>query len=74
MSADLTGQILDGKYLIKKLLGEGGMGAVYLAEHVSMGKLVAVKLLHSMFVSNEEVVKRFSGRQELRLQSPTVIL
>ncbi|MBN2802762.1 MAG: serine/threonine protein kinase, partial [Deltaproteobacteria bacterium] len=59
MTDNLTGQILDKKYLIKDLLGEGGMGAVYHGEHISMGKRVAVKFLHSSFISNEEVVKRF---------------
>lgn len=58
-SADFKGQLLDGKYLLTKKLGEGGMGSVYSGQHVTMGKMVAVKILHSELTGNEEVVHRF---------------
>jgi serine/threonine-protein kinase len=54
-----TGQVLDGKYRLTRLLGKGGMGAVYRGEHVIIGKQVAVKFLHAEFAGNTEVVKRF---------------
>ncbi|HUT77343.1 MAG TPA: serine/threonine-protein kinase [Polyangia bacterium] len=54
-----TGQVLDGKYRLTRLLGKGGMGAVYRGEHVIIGKQVAVKFLHAEFANNTEVVKRF---------------
>ena len=53
------GQVISGRYLIKELLGEGGMGAVYLAEHTHMKKRVALKLLHPEMVDNPEVSARF---------------
>jgi serine/threonine-protein kinase len=53
------GQVISGRYLIKQLLGEGGMGAVYLAEHTHMKKRVALKLLHPEMVENAEVSARF---------------
>ncbi len=53
------GQVISGRYLIKELLGEGGMGAVYLAEHTHMKKRVALKLLHPEMVDNAEVSARF---------------
>ncbi len=56
---DYTGKTLDGKYQINRLLGEGGMGAVYLGQHVAIGKEVAVKFLHAELAVREEVVKRF---------------
>ncbi len=56
---DYTGEVLDNRYRILKLLGMGGMGAVYLGEHVVIGKKVAVKFLHAEFVGDSEVVKRF---------------
>ncbi|MBV8761874.1 MAG: serine/threonine protein kinase [Deltaproteobacteria bacterium] len=40
-------------------LGEGGMGSVYLAEHPTIGKKVALKVLHAEFSSNPEVANRF---------------
>lgn len=56
---DYTGTILNDKYKLIELIGEGGMGAVYRGEHLSMGKLVAIKLLHPGLNANPEVVKRF---------------
>ncbi|MBA2543627.1 MAG: protein kinase [Deltaproteobacteria bacterium] len=54
----IIGQTI-GNYLVTQKLGEGGMGAVYLAEHPSIGKKVALKVLHAEFSSNEDVVQRF---------------
>ncbi len=60
MSAkDLIGSTIDNKYRIEKLLGEGGMGVVYQALHLLIGRKVAVKFLHASLAGNEEVVKRF---------------
>ena len=54
----LIGQTI-GNYLVTQKLGEGGMGSVYLAEHPTIGKKVALKVLHSEFASNHEVAARF---------------
>jgi serine/threonine-protein kinase len=63
----IVGQILDGRYRIIKLIGEGGMGEVYAAEHVHIEKKYAIKLLKPEIVSNAEAVKRF--QQEARSSS-----
>ena len=51
--------VISGRYLIRELLGEGGMGSVYLAEHTHMKKRVALKLLHPEMSDNPEVSARF---------------
>ncbi len=56
---ELIGTIIDRKYRIKRLLGEGGMGAVFEAEHTRIERKVAVKILHSQYSSSEELVGRF---------------
>ncbi len=55
----LIGSVLAGRYRIDALLGSGGMGAVYRAEHVHMRKAVAVKVLHREMTQVPEVVSRF---------------
>ena len=63
----LVGTVLDGRYRITKLIGEGGMGEVFAAEHVHIEKKFAIKLLKQEIVSNAEAVQRF--RQEARSSS-----
>ena len=58
-AASLVGTLLSGRYRIERLLGEGGMGAVYQAEHTHMRKRLAVKVLHPEMSRLPEVVARF---------------
>jgi serine/threonine protein kinase len=53
------GSIVADRYRLEKQLGEGAMGAVYLAEHVHMRKRFALKVLHQDAVSSPELVARF---------------
>ena len=57
-SSDVIGKTV-GSYTIVRELGEGGMGAVYLAEHKLMGKQAAVKVLLPQYCAVQEVVERF---------------
>ncbi|MCC6897502.1 MAG: protein kinase [Polyangiaceae bacterium] len=55
----LTGKVVAGRYRITRLLGEGGMGTVWEAEHVTLKKRVAVKLVNSVHANHPEVAARF---------------
>lgn len=60
----LIGQVVDGKYKVRAVLGEGGMGAVFEAEHTAIGRVVAMKVLHPAQAGKKVAVKRF--HQEAR--------
>src|SRR2546423_2709463 len=70
-----VGQILDDKYRLERLLGMGGMGAVYLATHLGTDRYVALKLIMPQFMRNEEFVERFKreARAAGRLRHPNVV-
>jgi eukaryotic-like serine/threonine-protein kinase len=53
------GQLIEGKYRIVRLIGEGGMGAVYEGENVRINRRVAIKVLHAGYTENKEVLQRF---------------
>jgi eukaryotic-like serine/threonine-protein kinase len=61
------GSEIDGRYRIIELIGEGGMGKVYMAEHVEIGKRVALKVLHPSYSRMPDLVERF--RREARAAS-----
>lgn len=74
--ADLApGTILDGRWRIEALLGTGGMGSVYRAEHVQIGRKAAVKVLHAELCRSpsERVRFRREARVASRLRSPHVV-
>ncbi len=53
------GDLLGGKFRIEALIGRGGMGAVFSAQHEMLGQRVAIKMLLSAVASNREAVARF---------------
>lgn len=54
-----TGDLVDGKYRIVRLLGEGGMGAVYEGENTRIHRRVAIKVLHAGVAASADAVARF---------------
>ncbi|MCS5671711.1 MAG: protein kinase [Acidimicrobiales bacterium] len=61
----MGGRLLGGRYRLGDAIGTGGSGTVYLADDLSLGRQVAVKVLHSSLVGDEAFVERF--RTEARL-------
>lgn len=55
----LVGKVMEGKYKIERVLGEGGMGVVYEANHNLIGRRLAVKVLHPDVSSMQDLVERF---------------
>ncbi|MBI5176441.1 MAG: serine/threonine protein kinase [Candidatus Melainabacteria bacterium] len=68
------GEIVDFKYLVRGVLGEGGMGTVYSAYHLYLRKPVALKTYHSV-AAGEDVFCRFSreARSLAKLNHPNVV-
>ena len=64
---DISGTLLLDRYRLLKKLGEGGMGTVYLAEHVTIKKRCAIKLLNPEYAHKSDLVERFL--QEARAAS-----
>jgi eukaryotic-like serine/threonine-protein kinase len=73
-AADLVGSVIADRYHVIRKLGEGGMGQVYLAEHVRMGRKSAVKVLHPGMVHDADAISRFNreAANASRISHPNV--
>ena len=73
-SGDLIGQVIADRYHVTKKLGEGGMGAVYLAEHVKMGRKSAIKVMSASMSQDADAVSRFNreANNASRIQHPNI--
>ncbi len=63
----LAGRVVKGRYLIRRLIGEGGMGGVYEGEHLEIGRRVAVKVVSSHHARDPHIAARI--KQEARSTS-----
>ena len=71
---DLVGRVIAERYHILSKLGEGGMGMVYLAEHVRMGRRCAVKVMNPILSHDPDSVSRFNreAANASRINHPNV--
>jgi eukaryotic-like serine/threonine-protein kinase len=69
------GALLVGKYKVTGELGRGGMAAVYEAEHVNIGKKVAIKVLAAELTNSNVVIERFfrEARAAASVKSPYIV-
>jgi len=68
-AAGMIGRTIAGRYRVVSRLGEGGMGVVYVAEHLRIGRKVALKRLHPELASDARAVQRF--QREARAAAAT---
>jgi serine/threonine protein kinase len=74
-SPDWTGRVIDQRYRIVRPLAEGAMGSVYVADHLTLQKQVALKVVRAEFAGNRELLARFA-REALagsRIEHPSVV-
>ena len=71
----MIGETIDGRYRCLRVLGQGGMGAVYEAEHTGTGRRVAVKVIHADMVKKTEMVLRFhrEARVAGSIETPHIV-
>ncbi|HRI62835.1 MAG TPA: serine/threonine-protein kinase, partial [Polyangium sp.] len=74
-SDDLVGTVLNERYLILRLLNEGGMAKIYVAKHKVLGREVAIKVLKGGCADDSDVVQRFinEGRAAGTLGHPNIV-
>jgi len=75
----VEGSVVDGRFRIKKMLGEGGFGVVFKAEQLSTGQNVAIKVLHTQRMGNPSAARmieeRFVREMQViaRLKHPNIV-
>jgi eukaryotic-like serine/threonine-protein kinase len=75
LSAAVVGTVVGGRYYVRRLCGEGGMGRVYEAEHTDIGKRVALKILHPAYSQTPDLVERLrrEARAASKISHPNVV-
>jgi len=72
----LVGRNLDGdRYTLESVLGEGGMGSVYLARQRSVERQVAIKIIHPRLLMDRSLVQRFhqEAKNLAKIRSPNCV-
>jgi serine/threonine-protein kinase len=75
LRSSLVGQLVDGRYYVDRVLGEGGMGVVYEARHKAIGRRVALKVLRSEYANDREILERFmlEARSASAIGNPHIV-
>ena len=71
----MVGTVIGGRYHVRRLIGEGGMGRVYEAEHIDIGRRVALKILHPAYSQTPDLVERLrrEARAASKIAHPNVV-
>lgn len=75
MNDPLVGSTYDGRYRIERRIGSGGMANVYLAQDETLGRRVAIKVLHQRYAEDSQFVERFlrEASAAARLNHPNIV-
>lgn len=76
VTSDLAvGTLIDGRYRVRRKLGEGGMGEVYEVEHERIGRILALKCMRQELMGDREALLRFQAeaRAAARIGSPHIV-
>jgi len=73
--ADLLGEVVDGRYRVRRLVARGGMATVYEAVDLRLDRVVALKVMHPHLAADPEFVARFEreAKSAARLNHPHVV-
>jgi serine/threonine-protein kinase len=73
--SDLTGELIDGRYQLERLIASGGMASIYVAMDTRLDRLVAVKIMHPHLANDEEFVNRFirEAKAAAALSHPNIV-
>jgi serine/threonine-protein kinase len=71
LPSNIEGSLVAGRYRVERLIGRGGMGSVWVARHLTLKRLVAIKFIHPELVGSEEALRRFDieAKAAARLKS-----
>ena len=75
MNSIQSGTLIDGRYEVRELLGQGGMGTVYLVYDKELDTVLALKILHPHLLQNESMMARFSKEAKVArsLNHPNIV-
>ena len=73
--SDLTGELIDGRYQLQKLIASGGMASIYSASDLRLDRSVAVKIMHAHLANDEDFVNRFirEAKATAALSHPNIV-
>ena len=64
LPSNIEGSLVAGRYRVERLIGRGGMGSVWVARHLTLKRLVAIKFIHPELVGSEEALRRPRHREQ----------
>ncbi|MFM7873407.1 MAG: protein kinase domain-containing protein, partial [Actinomycetota bacterium] len=73
--SDLTGEVIDGRYKLNRIVASGGMATIYAALDLRLDRQVAVKIMHPHLAQDEKFVERFirEAKAAASLSHPNIV-